>query len=106
MKSIELNLAAGEAHWQNGIVERHVGTARELFNQLLLEDTFEGATIQAVVDQTCEANHRNGSYNGTSPSQGLLGRSSHPLVDTAEASPLLTECSDFEPHLARRAKAV
>ncbi len=40
-------MTTGEAHWQNGIVERHVGTFRELFNKLLLEDdTFEGATIQ------------------------------------------------------------
>ena len=62
-------MAAGEAHWQNGIVERHIGTFRELLKTLLLEDVFEGATNQSVVDQVCEANNRNGSYNGTSPSQ-------------------------------------
>ena len=55
VKSIGINMAACEAHWQNGIVERHIGTFRELFNKLLLEDTFAGATIQSVVDQTCEA---------------------------------------------------
>ena len=40
LKSIEIKMAAGEAHWQNGIVERHIGTFRELFSKLLLEDTF------------------------------------------------------------------
>ena len=87
MNSIEIKMAAGEAHWPNGIVERHIGTFRELFNKLLLEDLFEGATCQSVVDQTCEAKNRNGSYNGTSPSQWLLGKTRNPLVDTSEASP-------------------
>ena len=38
LKSIEVKMAAGEAHWQNGIVEHHIGTFRELLNKLLLED--------------------------------------------------------------------
>ena len=106
VKSIEIKMAAGEAHWQNGIVERHIGTSRELFSKLLLEDTFEGATTQSIVDQTCEAKNQNGSYNGTPPSQWFLGRSRHPLVDTAEASPaLLGHGTEFEQHLARKTKA-
>ena len=105
MKSIEVKMAAGEAHWQNGIVERHIGTFRELFKKLLLEDVFEGSTYQNVVDRTCEAKNNNGSYNGTSPSQWFLGRSRHPLIDTSEASPMLTPGSAFEQHLARRTVA-
>ena len=95
-------MAAGEAHWQNGIVERHIGTFRELLNKLLLEDAFESATNQSVVDSVCEAKNRNGTYTGSSPSQWLLGKSRHPLIDTAEASPMLTKGSVFEEHLARR----
>ena len=87
LKSIEVNMAAGEAHWQNGIVERHIGTFRELLNKLLLEDVFEGVDNQTVVDNVCDAKNRNGTYNGTYPSQWLLGRSRHPLIDTSEASP-------------------
>ena len=94
-------MAAGEAHWQHGIVERHIGTFRELLSKLLLADVFEGADNQAVVDSVCEAKNRNGTYNGTTPSQWLLGKSRHPLVDTSEASPLLTTGSAFEEHLAR-----
>ena len=64
-------MAVGEAHWQNGIVERHNGTFRELLSKLLLEDAFEGADNQTTVDHVCESKNRIGSYNGTSPSQWL-----------------------------------
>ena len=53
----------------------------------------------------CEAKNRNGSYNGTSPSQWFLGRSRNPLVDSSEASPLLAKGSAFEEHIARRTVA-
>ena len=105
LKAIEVKMAAGEAHWQNGIVERHIGTFRELLNKLLLEDSFEGADNQTIVDSVCEAKNRNGTYNGTSPSQWLLGRNRHPLIDTSEASPMITKGSAFEEHLARRTVA-
>ena len=95
-------MVVGEAHWQNGIVERHIGTFRALLKKLLLEDVFEGASNQSIVDQVCEAKNRNGSYNGTSPSQWFLGRSRNPLVDSSEASPLLAKGSAFEEHIARR----
>ena len=95
LKSIEVNMAAGEAHWQNGIVERHIGTFREMLNTLMLEDVFEGAGNQTFVDNVCETKNRNGSYNGTSPSQWLLGRSRHPLIDTTEASPMITKWIGF-----------
>ena len=56
LKSVEVKMAAGEAHWQNGIVERHIGTFREMLSKLLLEDTFEGADNQMTVDLVCETN--------------------------------------------------
>ena len=105
LKSIEVNMVVGEAHWQNGIVERHVGTFREMLSKRLLEDVFEGADNQTTVDHVCESKNRNGSYNGTSPSQWLLGRTRNPLIDASGASPLLTHGSAFEEHLARRTKA-
>merc|ERR1712079_468802 len=46
-----------------------------------------------------------GTYNGTSPSQWLLGRNRHPLIDTSEASPMITKGSAFEEHLTRRTVA-
>ena len=98
-------MAAGEAHWQNGIVERRIGTFRELLRKLMLEDSFEGADNQTIVDSVCEAKDRNGTYNGTSPSQWLVGRNRHPLIDTSEASPTITKGSAFEDHLARKTVA-
>ena len=71
----------------------------------MLEDVFEGADNQSIVDHVCAAKNRNGSYNGTSPIQWFLGRSRHQLTDIAVASPLLSEGSAFEQHLARRTKA-
>ena len=49
-------MAAGEAHWQHGTVERRIGTFRELLSKLLLEDMFEGADYPSVVDHANEAN--------------------------------------------------
>ena len=98
-------MAAGEAHWQNGIVERHIGTFREMLSKLLLEDAFEGAENQLTVDQVCETKNRLGSYNGTSPIQWLLGRTRNPLIDSSEASPMLSRNTPFEEHLIRRTVA-
>ena len=72
LKSIEVKMAAGEAHWQNGIVERHIGTFREMLGKLLLEDVFEDAGNQTTVDHVCKSNNRLGSYNGTSQVNGCL----------------------------------
>ncbi len=105
VKSIEVKMAAGEAHWQNGIVERHIGTFRTLFSKLLLDDTYEGATNQSIVDATCEAKNNHGSYNGTSPIQWFVGRSRHPLVETSDVSPALAPGTEFEQHLMRKVKA-
>ena len=105
LKTVYIKMAAGEAHWQNGIVERHIGTFRELLSKLLLEDMFEGADFQSVVDEVTEAKNRNGTDHGTSPSQWMLGKSRHPLLDSAEASPMITKGSAFEDHLARRTLA-
>ena len=43
VKSIEVKMAAGEAHWQNGVVERHIGTFRSLLERILLDDALKVA---------------------------------------------------------------
>ena len=55
LNTVYIKMAAGEAHWQNGIVERHIGTFRELLSKLLLEDMSEGADYQSVVEHVTEA---------------------------------------------------
>ena len=79
-------------------MELHIGTFREMLSKLFLEDVFEGADNQTTVDHVCESKNRLGSYNGTSPSQWLLGRTRNPLIDASEASPMLTRNSAFEEH--------
>lgn len=98
-------MVVGETHWQNGIVERHIGRWRDMLSKVFLEGVFEGADNQTTVDHICESKNRIGSYNGASSSQWLLGRTRNPLIDASEASPLLTNGSAFEEHLARRTKA-
>ena len=89
LKTVYIKMAAGEAHWQNGVVERHIGTFRTLLQKLMLDDGFEDCSNQFVVDATCEAKNQHGSYNGATPMQWFVGRSRHPLVGTSEASPSL-----------------
>ena len=60
-----------------------------------LEDVFDGAGNQTIVDSVCDAKNRNGTYNGTSPSQWLLGKSRHPLIDASESSPMITKLICF-----------
>ena len=60
-------MAVGEAHWQNGIVERHIGTFSEMLNKLMLEDVFEGAGNQTFVDNVCEA--KNATVHTAAPRQ-------------------------------------
>ena len=98
-------MVAGEAHWQNGVVERHIGTFRTLLQKLMLDDMFEDVSNQAVVDATCEAKNQHGSYSGATPKQWFVGRSRHPLFGTSEASPSLVPGSEFEEHLIRKTRA-
>ena len=55
VKSIEIKISVGEAKWQNGIVERHIGTFRDMLNKMFVEDVFEGAGAQTTVDHVCES---------------------------------------------------
>ena len=71
----------------------------------MLDDNFDGAANQTIVDAPCEAKNTHGSYTGTSPSQWFVGRSRHPLIDADAASPNLTKGSEFEQHLLRKMSA-
>ena len=72
-KHIESIMCAGQAHWQNGIVERHIGTFRELFKKLSLDDRLECEDDQSVVDRVCWSKNHNGRYGGIQPSTMVFG---------------------------------
>ena len=71
VRGIEVQMAAGEAHWQIGIVEHHI---RLLKNPLsLMEDEFPDATIDELVEPYVAAKVRRQTFDGYSPLQWWFG---------------------------------
>ena len=70
-RGIEVQMAAGEAHWQIAIVETHI---RLLKNQLsLLEAEFPDASIDKLVEHCVAAKVRRRTFDGYSPLQWWFG---------------------------------
>ena len=70
-RGIEVQMAAGEAHWQIGIVETHI---RLLKNQLsLMEDELPDASIDELVEHCVAAKVRRQTFDGYSPLQWWFG---------------------------------
>ena len=64
-------MAAGEAHWQIGMVETHI---RPLKNQLsLMDDELSDASIDELVEHCVAANVRRETFDGYSPLQWWFG---------------------------------
>ena len=87
-RSIHIRPCAGEAHWQNGIVERRIGTLKQIVQRLFLDDLYAGLDPEYILDKACESKNVNGSYGGYAPIQWFHGTKKHPLIDS-EAVPLL-----------------
>ena len=70
-RGIEVQMAAGEAHWQIGIVETHI---RLLENQLsLMENELPDASIDELVGHCVAAKVRRQTFEGYSPLQWCFG---------------------------------
>ena len=68
---VEVQMAAGEAHWQIGIVETHI---RLLKNQpSLMEDELPAASIDELVEHCVAAEVRRQTFDGYSPLQWKFG---------------------------------
>ena len=104
-RSIQIRPCAGEAHWQNGIVERHIGTLKMIAKKLLLDDLYAGMGPENVLDAACNSKNVNGSYGGYSPIQWFDVKDQHPLIQAAEAPPSLSAGSAFEENLLRRTQS-
>ena len=64
-RGIEVQMAAGEAHWRIGIVETHI---RLLKNELcLMEDELPDASIDELVEHCVAAKVRRQTFDGHSP---------------------------------------
>ena len=103
-RNIRIVVCGGEAHWQLGIVERHIGTLKDTLEKMMLEDCNANITPQELVDMACEAKNFCASHGGFSPANWMLGRQ-HPLLRSGSVPPSLVENSDFEMHIARKTKA-
>ena len=68
-RTVHIRPCVGEAHWQNGIVERHIGTFRYITTKLFLDDLYADMDPQYVLDKACESKNVNGSYGGSAPVQ-------------------------------------
>jgi len=101
-RGIRIITTAGEAHWQLGVVERHIRTVSETMRKLVLDQGAD-VSLQDIADQACEAKNSYGNYGGYSPAQWHLSRS-HPLTKTNEVPPD-AEGDPFIEHLHRRKKA-
>ena len=70
-RGIEVQMAAGEAHWQIGIVGTHI---RLLRNQLsLMEDELPDASIDELVEHCVAAKVTRQTFDGYSPLQWWFG---------------------------------
>jgi hypothetical protein len=108
--SIQISMCAGQAHWQNGIVERHIGVFKSTLDKLLLEkgespqehDGGELEVLQVLVNETTQIKNDFGRYGGSSPSQWMTGRR-HPVLDNDEPPPTGDQDLEaLEEHLSRR----
>ena len=80
--NVQTTMAAGEAHFQNGVVERHIQTFRRTLENLRNEvgDEVISNHFEHYVKETCIIKNQNGKYGGYSPSQWLTGRT-HNFLD-------------------------
>ena len=78
-RHIRIIVCGGEAHWQLGIVERHIGTFKDSLAKLFLEDCNGTLSPQELVDLALEAKNFHASHGGHSPASWMLGRQ-HPLL--------------------------
>ena len=105
--NVQTTMAAGEAHFQNGVVERHIGTFRNTLGNLRNDvgDKTLADNFQHFVTKTCLVNKKqNGKYGGYSPTQWLTGRT-HNFLDKDDMNPVSEEdLPGLGAHLNQRAK--
>ena len=91
--NVSIKMTAGEAPWQNGVVERNHATADIVFEKILLDNpnlTLQEAVNHAAFSRNCEINSTR-----FSPMQLMTGQSPHfpGLEDMTPASSNLESTS-------------
>ena len=109
---IEIAMCAGQAHWQNGMVERHIGVFKNIIDRLIAEETTDlpndaptaahVAGLQKLVLETAQNKNAFGRYGGSSPSQWTTGRRS-PTMDVDDPAPMDNDdLTSLQAQLSRR----
>eukprot|EP00438_Fugacium_kawagutii_P025852 Skav231407 [mRNA] locus=scaffold4039:44689:52020:- [translate_table: standard] len=72
-RGITVRCAAGQAHWQNGICERHGASWKEIWKKLVDEMVIVKSEFQEAVACTSDAKNQLRNKSGYSPRQWVFG---------------------------------
>ena len=70
----KLRSKAGQAHWQQGVIERHGGWYKEILNRVIDEHTVYGEDIHLAVASVNAAKNELRRKHGFSPAQAVFGK--------------------------------
>ena len=72
-RSVIVRCAAGQAHWQNGIAERHGGAWKEVWNKLVEDNAVLDNEVVEAIAATSDAKNQLRNKSGYSPRQWVFG---------------------------------
>ena len=72
-KSVTVRCSAGQAHWQNGVAERHGSTWKSIWNKLVEDEVILHEEFSEAVAATSDAKNQLRNYSGYSPRQWVFG---------------------------------
>ena len=74
-RSVIVRCAAAQAHWQNGVAERHGGSWKEIFAKLVEDHAIMDYEVEEAVAATSDAKNQLRNRSGYSPRQWVFGSS-------------------------------
>lgn len=72
-RAVIVRCAAGQAHWQNGVAERHGGAWKEIWNKLAEDHTILSFEMPEAMAATSDAKNQLRNRSGFSPRQCVFG---------------------------------
>lgn len=72
-RSIRVRCSAGQAHWQNGVCERHGKTWKGIWDKLVEEEIITDDELEEAVAATSNAKNQLRNRSGYSPRQWVFG---------------------------------
>lgn len=72
-RAVTVRCAAGQAHWQNGVYERHGGAWKTIWNKLVTEMNILDDELAEAIACTSDAKNQLRNKSGYSPRQWVFG---------------------------------